>query len=187
MNNRDPFERGNFYHIYNHGNGNDNIFIRPENYFYFLKKQQQYMGDLWELFSWCLMPNHFHLLVRVKDDISGCTTDEEANKKIYSAFSHFTNGYAKAINKAFNRRGSLFVKTFKRKHICNERYLKELIRYIHLNPVNHKFSASPEKWPHSSYRFILENPSAFPATEILSLFNDREGFLQAHGQLDMAA
>ena len=187
METRVLFERGAFYHIYNHGNGDENIFRRPENYFYFLKKQHQYMDDYWELFCWCLLPNHFHLLIRVQDNIADSTTDQQANKMICSAFSHFTNGYAKAINKAFNRRGSLFVKTFKRKRIYDERYLKELVRYIHLNPVNDRFAAAPEKWPHSSYGYMLQNPSAFPATEVYSLFNDEEGFLKAHGQNPVAA
>jgi putative transposase len=60
---------GNFYHIYNRGNNVDNLFYNPENYWYFLRKYDEYLSDYLETYAFCLLPNHFHLLVRVKDQI----------------------------------------------------------------------------------------------------------------------
>lgn len=174
------FEPGCYYHIYNHGNGNDNVFRKPENYQYFLRKHDEYMSDAWTLHSWCLMPNHYHLLIKTNTVLNPDLRDQDMNKLIYSRFSHFTNGYAKAINKAFNRRGSLFVKTFKRKLVGDEDYLKQLVCYIHNNPVKDGFTDHPGNWKYSSYKIILEDPGASSSKAILSLFGDVDGFTAAH-------
>lgn len=68
MNYHLPLEKGCFYHIYNRGNNGDNIFYTPENYEYFLKRFDYYLSDYLEVYAYCLLPNHFHLLVRVKDE-----------------------------------------------------------------------------------------------------------------------
>ena len=176
------FERGNYYHVFNQGNARENIFKRPENYRYFMEKLRNRMDEHWDLYCWCLMPNHYHFLVRIKEDLDKNLNSEEVNKLIYSNFSHFTNGYAKAINKAFSRRGSLFIKGFRRKLVADEAYLKQLIPYIHLNPVASGMTDQPENWKHSSYSVILRKPKMFPGNEILKIFKNEEGFLQAHSQ-----
>jgi REP element-mobilizing transposase RayT len=73
-----PLEKGCYYHIYNRGNNGDNIFYTPENYSYFLKRFDYYLSDYLEVYAYCLLPNHFHFLVRVKDefDSSGVSFDK---------------------------------------------------------------------------------------------------------------
>jgi len=61
---------GNFYHIYNRGNNRENIFFEENNYYYFLEKYDKYLTNYLETFAYCLLPNHFHLLVRVKENTS---------------------------------------------------------------------------------------------------------------------
>jgi REP element-mobilizing transposase RayT len=61
-------EPGYFHHIYNHANGNENLFKRDENYHYFLKKFKQYIFPIADTFAYCLMPNHIHFLVRIKEE-----------------------------------------------------------------------------------------------------------------------
>ena len=58
---------GQFYHIYNRGNNKENIFFNENNYNYFLKKYDFYFLDYLDIYCYCLLPNHFHLLVRVKE------------------------------------------------------------------------------------------------------------------------
>ncbi len=67
-NKREPFEPGCFFHVYNHGNGDDNIFRQDKNYAYFLKKYGEYIEPVAETYAWCLMPNHFHFAIRIKDE-----------------------------------------------------------------------------------------------------------------------
>ena len=56
------------YHIYNYANGNENLFREQKNYEYFLEKYKQHINPIAETIAWCLMPNHFHLLVKIKTE-----------------------------------------------------------------------------------------------------------------------
>lgn len=61
-------EPENTYHIYNRANGNEQLFLSDDNYRYFLKKYNEYISPIVDTFCYCLMPNHFHFLVRVKKE-----------------------------------------------------------------------------------------------------------------------
>ncbi len=63
-----PFLPGREYHVYNHGNAKDDLFSCPENYFYFLKKYKEYIHPIADTFAYCLMPNHFHFALRIKEE-----------------------------------------------------------------------------------------------------------------------
>ncbi|MBU3743219.1 MAG: hypothetical protein FGM61_01555, partial [Sediminibacterium sp.] len=56
------------YHLYNHANGSENLFVEENNYWYFLLKASIHLRDTLIIYAYCLMPNHFHLLVRVRDE-----------------------------------------------------------------------------------------------------------------------
>ena len=62
------FETSNLYHIYNRGNNHENLFIEERNYFHFLNLWQKHVTPIADTFAFCLMKNHFHLLIRIKDD-----------------------------------------------------------------------------------------------------------------------
>ena len=62
-----PFLTSTTYHIYNHANGDDNIFREQDNYRFFLEKYVKYINPVADTFAYCLMRNHFHLMVRIKD------------------------------------------------------------------------------------------------------------------------
>jgi putative transposase len=83
--------------------------------------------------AYCLMPNHFHLLVR------------EKTEKGLSTFMHkLLTAYTMYFNRKYKRTGSLFETTFKAKHADNDNYLHYLFAYIHLNPIKIAFPAWPE-------------------------------------------
>src|SRR3954467_13414125 len=103
------FIKGNYYLIYNHSNGGEIIFKKQDNYYYFLKKHDYYMQECWELISWCILPDSYVLLVRIKENFDGLYW-HEINRIIYSRFGNFTNCYAKAFNKSYGRRGSVFAR-----------------------------------------------------------------------------
>jgi putative transposase len=60
------FEPGGIYHIYNQGNNRQKIFFNRENYLYFMQKISDYVKPYGSILAWCLMPNHFHLMVEVE-------------------------------------------------------------------------------------------------------------------------
>jgi len=86
------------------------------------------------------MPNHFHFLFRQDGDAS-----------LNIAVGYLFNTYTKAINKKYNRTGTLFEGHFKCIEVEDEKYLLELCRYIHRNPVDDKLVEKIEEWEFSNY------------------------------------
>jgi putative transposase len=177
---KDIFESGQYYHIYNRGNNKENIFIEEKNYNYFLEKMKKYLLPIVDVYAYCLLKNHFHIVLRIKEKEQ---LPEKLKEKIHLPFSNFFNSYSKSINTAYNRRGSLFQEHLQRNRIENEEYLKQLIIYVHLNPVKHKFKNSFEKYLHSSYRSFLSNKeTSIDRDFILELFGGLENFKFYHDE-----
>ncbi|MGI0105533.1 transposase [Salinimicrobium sp. TIG7-5_MAKvit] len=103
-------------------------------------------------------------------------------EKPHLAFSHFFNAYTKAINKRYGRSGSLFQEHIKRKRVEDERYLVQLIAYIHLNPVKHGFTEDYKSYRFSSYQaYKSSKPSLLKREVALSLI-DHEVFEYWHDE-----
>ncbi len=188
-----PFLPSKIYHVYNHANGDDNIFKEEDNYRFFLEKYVKYINPVADTLAYCLMKNHFHLMVRIKDiqsfktskvfeDLGGLEIDEKyISKKVSKSFSNLFNSYTKSFNKKYERMGSLFAQNVKRKQIINDSYFTGLIVYIHNNPVHHGFVEDVGDWVHSSYISILEeNDSIVEEKEILKWFGSKDAFTTAH-------
>lgn len=138
------FASGGYYHIYNRGNSKQIIFKDDQDYKRFVsllylsntKKNFNIKDISKEIFSfdcgqnlvsigsWVLMPNHFHILI---------TQTEEGG--ISKFMQKLTTAYSMYYNKKYERTGVLFEGKFKSEHVNNDRYLKYLFSYIHLNPV----------------------------------------------------
>jgi putative transposase len=177
---KDIFESGQYYHIYNRGNNKENIFIEEKNYNYFLEKMKKYILPIADVYAYCLLKNHFHIVLRIKDKEE---LPEKLKEKIHLPFSNLFNSYSKSINMAYNRTGSLFQEHLQRNRIENEEYLRQLIVYVHLNPVKHKFDKSFEKYLHSSYRFFVSNKETSIDKEfILELFGGIDNFKFCHDE-----
>ncbi len=161
--------KNNYYHVFNRGNNKEDIFIEQDNYDYFFKLLTKYIVPIAYIYSYCLLKNHFHLLVRIKDI--------EDENKISQSFSNMFNAYAKAINKKYNRTGSLFQRKFKRVRIDSEKYLREVIIYINLNAVYHKFTDRAKNYKYSSYNALVSDKSTqIERDEVIKLFDDKENF-----------
>jgi REP element-mobilizing transposase RayT len=155
-------EPGQTYHIYNHANGTENLFREEENYRFFLRQYARYLGEVVNTHAFCLMPNHFHFLVAVREDLPGFKNlaglkgqdklGHASRNPATKAYSDFFNSYTKAFNKRFDRRGSLFVEHFKRTPIQTEQQWQETFLYIHLNPLKHGFVKDPKDWKWSSWK-----------------------------------
>jgi REP element-mobilizing transposase RayT len=204
----EPIEHDKYYHIYNRGNNYENIFISDSDYANFLKLLNIYILPVAEILAWCLMKNHFHLLVRIKEEneigflipknrnikdlakkwavfFPDSDTDTSTFKQPIPErqFKHLFNKYAKSFNVEHNRIGSLFIKNFERKSVDNEKYLKNLILYIHNNPVHHEFVNDLKNYYWSSYSSILSNkPTKIKRDFIISLFDNVSNFEFVHKQ-----
>ncbi len=179
-----PLEENKFYHIYNRGNNRENLFYNHGNYEYFLRKYDEYFSEYLETYAFCLLPNHFHLLVSVKEKpLNLPSFHERASIPINEQFRRLFITYAQAINKQENRVGSLFQKPFKRKEVNNQNYLVNLVFYIHANPQIHGVINDYRMYPWSSYGKILDNkPSRLKRDTVIEWFDDKNNFIAFHNQ-----
>ncbi len=147
------FQPGYYYHLYNRGNNCDRIFFDRENYLHFLRLVRRHLIEsTLDVLAYCLMPNHYHLLVR-------CRTDE---------VSQAMQRYTKAINRRYNRVGALFQGQFKAIAVDTDEYLLHVARYIHLNPVKAEIIAHPKDWEFSSYlEYAKLRPGSLPKVDFL--------------------
>jgi len=150
MNYRDykNFHIDGFFHVYNRGHNKDLIFRDDDDYRFFLSRARQLLGlqktkgsrwicplppDTFSILCYCLMPNHFHLLINQKTNVS-----------VSSFIGRLCTSYSIYFNKKYNRVGSIFQDQFKAKSVDSDVYLSHLSAYIHKNPD------APYKWPFSS-------------------------------------
>ena len=179
----DVLEPDTFYHIYNRGNNKEDLFIEHENYLHFLKLIKKHLTPIVSIFSYCLMKNHFHLVLKInsKEELEKVTITAD---KISQPFSNLFNAYTKAINKRYNREGSLFKVRFKRERIDAENYLKNAIVYTHLNPVKHNFQNEYSTYKYSSYNSLIsEKPTLLVRGEVFELFGDKQNFIFMHKEI----
>lgn len=178
MNSRDYkiFRSGSYYHIYNRGDNRENIFCDSQDYQNFLKRLAIVMGEMpipnagrrgalriqsfskgsFVILAFCLMPNHFHILIK-----------QNGKHSIGQLMSRVCTSYSKYFNRKYNRVGHVFQDIFKSKLIESDEYIVLLSAYIHDNPPNpfvYKYSSISE--------YLQAKPSHLCDPRfILSLFN----------------
>ncbi len=196
---RQPLESTHYYHIYNHAVGKENLFERDQDYTYFLSKMKEYLPPVTDMLAYCLQPNHFHLVIRIKTkrevesylrDKLGETKFKNQNSREYfldeqlsKIYSNLFNTYAKHFNFVMQRTGSLFKRACMRKKIESTEYLRTLICYIHQNPVEAGFAKKPDDWKYSSYSAITtQKQTLVMRNEVKELFGGLDNFLYCHRQ-----
>ncbi len=184
------------YHVYNHSNGYENIFREKTNYDFFLRRLSLHILPVANIYAYCLMPNHFHIMLKIRGQKelgeyfkqlslakdSWKPIDEAfLIKKVSKSFSNLFNSYAQAYNKMYHRMGSLFMQNIKRKEVIGDASFCRVVRYIHANPVHHRFVRSIDEWAYSSYRILLETGETILEREsVFQIFGGREGFIKYH-------
>lgn len=164
MNHRDykNFAPDRYYHVYNRGNAKADIFREDSDYTFFLSRLKENLfpphtdtasseafllkravlpPDSYSLVSYCLMPNHFHFLLKQRTDVS-----------ISRLILKLNTSYAKRFNAKYQQTGHLMQDQFKAILVDTNDYLLRLSMYIHNNPVTARLVKNPEDWPWSSYK-----------------------------------
>lgn len=196
-----PLVTGEFYHIFNRGSEKRDIFTQPRDYQRFLKtfyyyhflgkkpsfskfaKSQLSSFDpdpnkkLVDITCYCLMPNHFHFLIKQLKD-NGIST----------FISQLSNSYTKYFNTKYKRVGALFQGVFKAVHIETEDQFIHLSRYIHLNPVVSGLTKDLNDYKWSSYLEYINGQSFYCSPEdILSLYSSTDSYKKfVENQIDYA-
>lgn len=180
-------ESDKIYHIFNHANGRENLFEEEENYRYFLQQWEKYISPIAETYAYCMMPNHIHFLIRILPEAEVKLNIPTFGKfqtfqKLYSKqFANLFSSYTQAFNKRYHRRGSLFMPNFKRKEVTDEKYFKQLVIYIHRNPIHHGFCSNLLDWKFNSYQsYLSENETRISKNLVLQQFDDKKNFMACH-------
>ena len=150
------YDADTYYHVYNRGVNKRRIFLDDDDYVYFLALLKRYLSENNELdkynriytnlngqldlLTYCLMPNHFHLLLYQHDDIKAMETLMRSVLTTYTLY----------FNRKHNRVGHLFQGVYKASSVLSEPYLLHISRYIHMNPDDYK------NWPYSSWPYYVK-------------------------------
>jgi REP element-mobilizing transposase RayT len=184
---------GKYYHIYNCGIQKSELFRESKHYAHFLMLYERHIDPIADTFAWCLMNNHFHFLVRIRvHDVNpvatpGVIANQEDNTSVRrtasQSFSNLFNAYAQHFNYSVERSGVLFHRPFKRIEVDSPAYFKQLVYYIHNNPVKHGFTDRMGDYPWSSYLSVLSiKPTRLKRDELIGWFDDKGDFFNYHNQ-----
>ncbi|MBN2085406.1 MAG: transposase [Anaerolineales bacterium] len=168
---------GGFFHIFNRGNNRENLFHEERKYEYFLRLYAHHVLPVADTYAYCLMKNHFHILVRIKEDLDARDFPAGFSKP----FSNFFDAYARGFNRAYGRTGALFQRPFGRIPVVEKCHLLRLIAYIHQNPQKHGFAKNFRDWPYSSYHvFCAHAQDVIDPGKVMGLFGTRRVWNRSH-------
>lgn len=150
------------YHIFNQGNNQETTFREEADYSIFLNLVRRNIFPYCEILAWCLMPNHFHLMIKTTE--KSCEKIKQGGLNIElltNGIRKLLSGYSRIYNKKYHRTGSLFRQKTKSKiltesdaHTKGPRlsdYLYTCFSYIHFNPVEAGLVTHPAQWEYSSF------------------------------------
>lgn len=143
------------FHIYNRANDRQPLFTTDRYYSYFLTKIRNNFGEVADLLGYCIMPNHFHLLLTPKGEVEHHLLFRDKilprlpTRGLSTAVQRTLMGFTKAYNVEVGATGSRFQQRTKCKH--HYRSLHYGLRYVHYNPVEAQLVNHPSEWGYSSY------------------------------------
>jgi putative transposase len=190
-----PLIPGESYHLFSRAVGNEKLFLSDENYRYFLARLHYHISPVAELYTYSFLPNHFHLVVRIRQLVEIAAYYELVKQKpfhpietnlpdfIMERFSNWLNGYTKAFNKMYHRKGALFMDYMKRNQAVDASVLASFIYYTHKNAVHHGLEKQIGSWPFDAYTILLSvAPTQLLRTDVMDCFGGKEAFLKFHQQ-----
>ncbi len=163
------FEKDCTYHIYNRSN--ETVFHSRENYLFFLRKVRKHILPFCDVLAYCLMPNHFHFLLKV-NELGTLPFDKPSKQfvqRLSQGFATLTSSYTQALNIEIGRKGSLFSHKTKAININDARndYLLRSFIYIHQNPVKDEIVSKLDEWEFSSYLdYVGKRNGTLPNVEL---------------------
>jgi len=164
---KNRIEKVGFYHIINYGVARSNIYLCDDDFMKFLEIVQDASNDYgFEIYSFCLMNNHYHLLIKTKME------------NLSSALQKINSRYSIYFNNNYKRVGPLWQGRFKSWFVYDERYLQALVKYIEFNPIkaNITQTSGEYKWAMSSYNveFLMLNVELIKAIDFNDVFTEKE-------------
>lgn len=176
-----------YHHIFNRGANREDIFREKCNYIHFLSLYARNIEPVADTYAYCLLRNHFHLLIRIKaeDEIDTKTLKISETFRLSTQFSDFFNAVAKSINIEYQQTGSLFQHPFGRILITNQTQLTQAVIYIHQNPQKHQLVIDFRTWKYSSFVGMLSSAlTHLKRDEVIEWFDSRDHFVRTHDEIN---
>ena len=190
-----PLVADNYYHVFNRAIGREKLFISTDDYEYFLQKLKCHTLPVADIFAYSLLPNHFHLVMRINSQDILAAHFQSKKRKPFDAlthdisdfnmerFSNWLNGYTKFFNNKYDRKGGLFIDYTKRIEAKSDADITSFILYTHQNAVHHRLRKEIGQWPYDSYQEILgRGPTFLMRTEMIEWFGSAQRFEEFHKQ-----
>lgn len=198
-----PLFTDTFYHVYNRTNNKELLFLDDEDRQRFLFSYHRFLGPLVKTYSYCLLSNHFHFLLKVRplEEIlyylrkskAPCPTSyqrkilakpafgDSFHLILQSQFRRFFTSYSMYFNKKWKRKGNLFHRRFKRLAVQSDGHLTRLIYYIHSNPRKHGLMKNFPSYDWSSFQLFLMSEETYLEREaVFEWFGGVVPFLKYH-------
>ncbi|MBK9735277.1 MAG: hypothetical protein IPO92_10035 [Saprospiraceae bacterium] len=197
------FEENEYYHIYNKAINGITLFKCDQEYVDFLFKYKKYVSPCFNTYAYCLMPNHFHFLIRVKQvevvkkfsktqktkkALAFMYDHEYFNDFISDQFKRMFSSVAIRYKNRYNHKGAVFIEKYKR--IQSQDIFKNIywLTYIHHNPIHHHYTKEYSEWIYSSYNtYIINSESEICREEVYEWFGGKQYFLQYHDDFKYVA
>jgi putative transposase len=181
------FELGECYHVYNASVAKEPIFEKDYYCRLFLRLLKEELLPWIDLYAWCLMKNHFHLLFKVapQDDrfVEESLPKTDWNAIVSHGLGVACQAFAIHYNRAHRRQGTLLQNPFKRVHIDSDDYFTQAVYYIHNNPNHHHLMPNFEDYRWSSYQSHLSAaPTNIDRETVLNWFGGRDLFIEYHAK-----
>lgn len=191
------------YHIFNRTNHKELLFRENYDRVHFLHLFRHFVAAYVDSYAYCLLPNHFHFLVRLKSEDSILATATAVapflrtvpQEKLVSAkeeerdyhavverqFKRMFTAYAMYFNRKYKRKGNLFYRPFKRVSVKNEVHLQWLVYYIHHNPAKHGVNADFLSYQWSSYQLLISKRiTILDREKVWAIFGSKQLFIDFH-------
>ena len=191
------------YHVYNRTNNREPLFQDDADRRFFLELYKRFVADYVETYAYCLLPNHFHLAIRIKSAaalmilaeqtpepqrtvpqqllLSQTGEDRNFHTVVERQFTRMFTAYAIYFNRRYQRSGNLFYRPFKRIAVDDEYHLNWLVYYVHHNPRKHGVMDDFVQYHWSSYQaLILQSPTGLHREAVWELFGGKANFIALH-------
>jgi hypothetical protein len=198
-----PFHAESFYHILCKSIDGILLFREPVDYNVFIEKFLQFNTPFLQIWSYSLLSNHSHFIVKVSPKKVILDYLESGNKYQYTLamtvfledtenekslddmlmrqMNSFLVSYANYYNERYDRKGGLFQKPFRRIEIADDVYLQQAIIYTHANAQKHNIVEDFSRYPHSSYQDIIQGRDTWISRqEVTNFFGGKEKFEELH-------
>jgi len=161
------FVEGDLFHVFNRGNNSQQIFFKRDNYLFFLAKIKEFVLPFADVLAWCLMPNHFHLMIEVlheeitienysPGDFKSPGEYQNRTRILNNSIAILLRSYTRAINKQQNRTGALFQEGTKSVCLNDHELSPSYFQTAYGNVGN--ISIPEMEYPNVCFNYIHQNP-----------------------------